>query len=312
MFKKNDYIYTVYQERNFSKAAQKLYIAQPSLSAAVKKVEAELGADIFDRSTNPVQLTDFGRHYIEAIEEIYKLEEHIKALAGDNGGNAGRLAVGSNSLYVSYVLPEYVFKFMRQYPGIDLTVFESNTETLEKKLLDNELDVILDNREFNGELFEKCYFGTEFLLVAVPKDFPCNRRLTEYQLSYGDILCDRHMVSPVVPFEEFVDTPFIHMTRGNDTRDRTDAIFSYYDVSPKILMELNQLSTVFAFSVTGSAACIISDTLVKRLLHETNDLLFYALPPELARRDVFLQYKKKKSQNKAIPLFVNTFVKNII
>lgn len=312
MFKKNEYIYTVYQEKSFSKAAQKLFIAQPSLSAAVKKIENELGSEIFDRKANPVQLTEFGKHYIRAIEQIQELENSIRELARESScTNHGSIVVGSNSLYVTYVLPEYVFKFIKQYPNIDLKVFESNTEALGTKLLENGLDIILDNRELTGDVFEKCYFGTEFLLVAVPRNFPCNQRLTHCQLTYDDILNDRHISANVVPFEEFRDTPFITMTAGNDTRSRTDMIFNHYNIHPKSLMELNQLSSVFAFSRTGSAACIISDTLIKRSSWNSEDLYFYALPPSLSRRDVFLQYKKKNA-NKLIPLFINTFVRNVI
>ncbi|MEA4964703.1 MAG: LysR family transcriptional regulator [Oscillospiraceae bacterium] len=313
MFEKIDYIYMVYTEKSFSKAAKKLFISQPSLSAAVKKVETELGVEIFNRTNTSVQLTTFGKHYIDAIEKIFEMEDNLKDLANDfNHSNAGSIVVGSNSLYVSYVLPAYVFKFMQQFPNINLTVFESNTQTLENKLIENELDIILDNRELNGELFEKCYFGTEFLLVAVPKEFSCNRKLKEYQLVYNDIKNDIHIGANFVPFEEFRETPFIIMTKGNDTRNRTDAIFNYYDVMPKVVMELNQLSTVFAFSSTGSAACIISDTLIKKIPSKADNMYFYALPATLARRDVFWRYKKKKNQSKAISSFINAFIKNEI
>ena len=56
------YIKTVYEQRSFTKAAEKLYISQPSLSAMVKKAESELGAAIFDRSANPLELTGRDRH----------------------------------------------------------------------------------------------------------------------------------------------------------------------------------------------------------------------------------------------------------
>ena len=61
-----DYVYAVWQERSFSAAARKLFVSQPALSAAVKKVEAELGLPIFDRGRTPLQRTDAGRAYIES------------------------------------------------------------------------------------------------------------------------------------------------------------------------------------------------------------------------------------------------------
>ena len=60
-----NYVYEVYKERSFSKAAENLYISQPALSAMIKKVENKVGMPLFDRSTNPIQLTDCGKRYIK-------------------------------------------------------------------------------------------------------------------------------------------------------------------------------------------------------------------------------------------------------
>ena len=59
-----EYIYTVYKERSFTKAAKKLFISQPSLSASVKHIEEKVGYPIFDRGTKPISLTECGRKYI--------------------------------------------------------------------------------------------------------------------------------------------------------------------------------------------------------------------------------------------------------
>ena len=68
MFRGMEYVYEVYREKSFSKAARNLYISQPALSAAVRRVEEELNSPIFDRSRNPVGLTECGEHYILAVE----------------------------------------------------------------------------------------------------------------------------------------------------------------------------------------------------------------------------------------------------
>lgn len=65
MFTWKKYVYEVYKERSFTKAAQNLYISQPSLSARIKKIEEIIGEPLFDRSTTPLQLTEVGKVYIE-------------------------------------------------------------------------------------------------------------------------------------------------------------------------------------------------------------------------------------------------------
>ena len=78
MFQGMQYVYEVYKERSFSKAAQNLYISQPSLSATVKKIETRIGAPIFDRSTSPVRLTECGQEYIKCIEKILDIQKQIR------------------------------------------------------------------------------------------------------------------------------------------------------------------------------------------------------------------------------------------
>lgn len=77
MFQGMEYVYEVYKERSFSKAAANLFISQPSLSANVKRIEKKIGYPIFDRSTKPLGLTECGRHYIDACGTHYAGRKRI-------------------------------------------------------------------------------------------------------------------------------------------------------------------------------------------------------------------------------------------
>ena len=68
MVRSMEYIYEVYRERSVTRAARNLYVTQPCLSALVKKTEQKLGFPIFDRSSNPLELTEYGKEYIRYIE----------------------------------------------------------------------------------------------------------------------------------------------------------------------------------------------------------------------------------------------------
>ena len=86
MFVWKKYVYEVYKERSFTKAAQNLYISQPSLSARIKKIEEIIGEPLFDRSTTPLQLTEVGKVYIEAAEEITQIEQRVENYINDLAG----------------------------------------------------------------------------------------------------------------------------------------------------------------------------------------------------------------------------------
>ena len=83
MFREMRYVYEVYRERSFSRAAQKLYISQPSLSLMIKKAEERVGSPLFDRSTMPIGLTEAGRQYIRAAEQIMEIEGAFQQYISD-------------------------------------------------------------------------------------------------------------------------------------------------------------------------------------------------------------------------------------
>ena len=77
-FNRKDLIYTVYREGSISRAAQRLFVAQPSLSVMIHKIEEEVGAPLFDRSSKPIRLTEAGKEYIKATEEILHIEKSFQ------------------------------------------------------------------------------------------------------------------------------------------------------------------------------------------------------------------------------------------
>ena len=87
MFQGMNYVYEVYKEKSFSKAAKNLYISQPSLSANVRRVEAKIGYPIFNRNTSPLTLTECGERYIQSVEEILAIENSFASFVNDLGGH---------------------------------------------------------------------------------------------------------------------------------------------------------------------------------------------------------------------------------
>ena len=95
MFQGMEYVYEVYLEKSFSKAAEKLFISQPSLSANVKRVEHHIGYPIFDRSTKPLSLTECGVQYIKAVEKIKSIQNEFEGFVNDWGDlKKGALTLG--------------------------------------------------------------------------------------------------------------------------------------------------------------------------------------------------------------------------
>lgn len=119
------YVYAVYQERSFSKAAKKLFISQPALSNMVKKAEKEIGAPLFDRSTIPLTVTKEGAYYIKSIEEILFIQRNIKSYFEDLGSlKTGTLSLGGSSFFCSFVFPDLIGRFREKYPDVKIDLLE--------------------------------------------------------------------------------------------------------------------------------------------------------------------------------------------
>ena len=146
---KEKYIYRIYQEKSISKAAKKLFISQPALSAALSKHEKELGFKIFDRSS-PLTLTPKGRIYIEHLLEIIESEKQMKQkLVQITSSSANYLSIGGY-LHVNYHLFPLICKELnRKFPDTVISIDIGNTRTkefLHEKLADHTIDILLSHK----------------------------------------------------------------------------------------------------------------------------------------------------------------------
>ncbi len=306
MFVWKKYVYEVYKERSFTKAAQNLYISQPSLSARIKKIEEIIGEPLFDRSTTPLQLTEVGKVYIEAAEEITQIEQRVENYINDLAGlKTGNLAVGASTLFAAYVVPSLITQFNQKFPDVHIQLIEGNTAELEEMLGSNALDFVIDNYHYDSILYNKELYCEENILLAVPKHFAVNEELGMYQLSYKNIKNKNYLNQkyPAVPLGRFADLPFIMLTQGNDTRTRGDRLCRNVGFKPNIVLEFNQQSTAYMASSTQLGATFISDILVSQLPAFEN-LVYYKLDGEEAKRKVFFYYKTHKYKTRVMEEFV--------
>ncbi|MFR2125594.1 MAG: LysR family transcriptional regulator [Dorea sp.] len=210
MFVWKKYVYEVYKERSFTKAAQNLYISQPSLSARIKKIEEIIGEPLFDRSTTPLQLTEVGKVYIEAAEEITQIEQRVENYINDLAGlKTGNLAVGASTLFAAYVVKfALITQFNQKFPDA-YSADRGNTAELEEMLGSNALDFVIDNYHYDSILYNKELYCEENILLAVPKHFAVNEELGMYQLYKNIKIKLPEQKYPAVPLGRFADLPLL-------------------------------------------------------------------------------------------------------
>lgn len=306
MFTNMNYVYEVYKEGSFSKAAAKLFISQPALSATVKKVEKKIGVALFDRSTSPVRLTECGKKYIKMVEKIMEMEEEFSGYVSNlNELSTGHLSVGGTYLFSAYVLPGILKRFQEMYPNVELSLIEGHTSQLEEKLFSGELELLMDNYSMDEELYEKRYVKKEHLLLAVPADFTSNAAAKSWSLSAQEIQNGVHKKTETygVPLRMFEDDPFVLLREHNDTRERVEGICKRAGIAPKVAWKLDQILTAYHLTERGMGISFISDTALKYLPVNPN-VYYYKIDDPDAERNVYFYYRRNKYFTRSMAEFM--------
>lgn len=311
MFKKMDYIYAIYKTGSFSKAAEQLFISQPALSIAVRKLEDELGQRLFFRTTGTVELTEAGKAYIDKCEKIRQFEQELTEYFNElDGLLTGELSIGGANISMNYILPDIITAFSAAYPGIRITLREDSTISLKRLLADEALDFVIDSNNFTDGDFDVNTLFTNRILLAVPSQYALSpseiKPLNATALTAEDIANGRHWdpnITPL-PIEAIGDAPFLALFAETEIFMRFQKICEAHHFTPNTIMTFNQQFTAYQFAKKGSGITVIGDTVV-RLAPDDGSMRYYTLASDddLCRREIVIAGKRKAYRSKAAETF---------
>ena len=309
MFRNKEYILSVYREGGFTKAAEKMFISQPSLSASVKRIEEKIGLPIFDRSNAPLSLTEVGEEYVKYAMEIEQKEADFAKYVLDYGNlMVGKIKVGGSSFFSSFILPKMVSAFNSDYKKIVFELFEGSTKNLIGKLHTGELDIVIDNAIICDENIEGEVYMTERLLLAVPKDFVVNQELESMRITAKEIHNGAYLKKPAIDLTILQNQPFVLLNSENDTGKRAEMFFKEYNINPNVLFRLDQQITVYNICCSGIGVSFVSDTLIKSIAF-SKDIALYNLATPLAERKIYLYHKRNHYQSVVCRKFIEYALK---
>lgn len=306
MFSKYNYVYQVYKEGNFTRAAEKLFISQPSLSVAIKNIEKKIGADLFERSGNTVKLTEAGKEYILASEQIIAAQrDFINRINDINNLKTGKIVVGGTNYLSSYVLPRVINRFSRMYPDIEVELAEANSYILGNMLNNEEIDIIIDSFDEDADDYKSFFLASEDILLCVPKDRKINQKLKKYRITHQDIHDGNISLKDIeaVSISSFADENFILLKKGNDMHKRAMLFFDEDNIEPKVIYRVDQLNISYALAESGIGLCFVTDTFLK--YGKVSDNIFlYKVKNEKHSRNLYIAHKKTRYCTKAMSEFI--------
>lgn len=225
---------------SFTRAAEELFLTQPTVSTQFKKLTEAMDIPLIDQSGRILKPTEAGEELYRTVKTIFdslaNLDTRVAELKGLKRGRL-RLAVITTAKYFA---PEILGDFSRQYPGVDVSLKVTNRDRILERIADNEDDLyILGQPAKNEAGLEMQAFAPNPLVVVAPKDHPLARESS-------------------IPLSRLAEEPFIVREVGSGIRDASLKLFAEADCTPNVRMELGSNEAIKHAVFAGLGVSVLS------------------------------------------------------
>ena len=239
-------------EKNFTKAAEVLYLSQPSLSKQIKTLEKNLDILLINRENNKISLTENGKVFLQYSERILALcEESCRALIDLKNGDRGNLTVGASQTIGTYLMPRVLALFAQNYPQIDLKVQVNSTRLIANNVLNREIDIAVVGGEIPNELKKNLtikHFVEDELSLIISKSHPFakKKKINKENLYYLNFIT----LNSNSTIRKFIDNILIQ--NGIETKQL------------KIVMQFNSIEGIKTAVSLGLGAAFVSSSAIEK------------------------------------------------
>lgn len=263
-FRQLRYFSVLSEELHFGRAAQRLHISQPPLSASLRQLESELGVQLLERSSKRVALTPAGeafqyqaRRMLAQLEDSQELVKRIAASA------SGLVRVGFTPAMLFRGLPEAITRLRRRYPGVDIQMIERNSAQQVEAIVEEKLDVGFIHSMPLPEDIESWVLSEESFLCCLPAHHALAAQRT-------------------VAIKALANEPIILFGRelAPHYYDRIVSLFHHEDVDPNICHEVSHWLTILALVANDMGVALVPQSLAKAGF---SNVRFLALEDETTR-----------------------------
>ena len=185
------YVLAVAEHKNFTLAAEKCFVTQPTLSMQIQKIEEELNVQIFDRSKKPIQLTDIGQKIVNQAKNIVIEADRIKDIVEHQKGFiGGEFRLGIIPTIMPTLLPMFLNNFIKKYPKIKLIIEELNTDDIILRLKNGHLDAAIAATPLEDEKIKEIVLYYEPFVAYIPENYAISQKneIEVSDLNIDDIL----------------------------------------------------------------------------------------------------------------------------
>jgi DNA-binding transcriptional LysR family regulator len=274
----------VAQHRSFSKAAEALFLTQPSVTARIQSLERDLGESLFERNGRGVRLTEMGTTFLPFARRALKaLQDGRDAIDGMRNLDIGTLKLGSALTVSTYVLPKILKKYCSTYPGVEVSVHTGRSEQVLQMVLQDEVHCALERTVHHTEIVTVPLYEDDLALVAAPEHRFAQRR------------------SATV--EEIGRESLILFDRGSSYNALIQGVFRQHGIVPKTLMEMDTIEGTKKMVEEGMGIALLPKVSTEREIEQGRLTLVAVSNATMPRRQISLIFRKNRKQPRAVTAF---------
>lgn len=274
----------VAEHRHFTRAARELGLAQPSVSALVRRLENDVGAELFHRRTGRITLTAAGEALLPYARRIVADVAAAETQLQEVGGLArGRLALGATPSLTASLVPPLLARFHAAYPRIELALREAGSEDLVAAVEEGAVDVALVILPVRHEILETQALLREELVLAVAPEHALARRRT-------------------IAVRDLRDVPLVMFREGYDLRTATEAACRAAGFAPTFAIEGGEMDGVLRLTAAGLGAAIVPSIVVA----EASTLRAVRIAQPSLTRTIGLAHRRDRRLSRAGQELVDT------
>ena len=270
-----EYLLRIRREKGIARAAQSLYIAQPSLSQILMKLEEECGFALFTREKDGVRETNEGSRFLDQVEELAGIYRKMRRqLEEFQQLKRGLVSFGIPINLGTSLLPDILPRFSALYPGVEVRFFENNSMVLEGRT-----DFNIMHFQSPKETLEYEILGVDPFCLAAPSSWGERLGLKEGAIGKREL-------------KELEPEPFIMVARGQKLRQTADEILSQAQVKPKVLCSTKSMETAKRLVAAGMGLTLLPMSYTT-LLSDRKGILCVPISEELeASWKIVIAYPK--------------------
>ena len=275
-----EYLLRIRREKGIARAAQSLYIAQPSLSQILMKLEEECGFALFTREKDGVRETNEGSRFLDQVEELAGIYRKMRRqLEEFQQLKRGLVSFGIPINLGTSLLPDILPRFSALYPGVEVRFFENNSVELDRMVLEGRTDFNIMHFQSPKETLEYEILGVDPFCLAAPSSWGERLGLKEGAIGKREL-------------KELEREPFIMVARGQKLRQTADEILSQAQVKPKVLCSTKSMETAKRLVAAGMGLTLLPMSYTT-LLSDRKGILCVPISEELeASWKIVIAYPK--------------------